>query len=123
MLRESCHFLGICGVKAKHIGTNTELKAAAWLLEQGYEVFRNVSSHGEIDLVAIKDGIVRKIDVKTCYRGFSRTAGIEYLSPMADGSWRFMEESKRPMKKKRSREETPREKILRKLTDMHIRIE
>jgi hypothetical protein len=28
----------------------------AWLLRQGYEVYRNVSQHGLIDMIAIKDG-------------------------------------------------------------------
>jgi hypothetical protein len=27
----------------------------AWLLRQGYEVYRNVSQHGLIDMIAIKD--------------------------------------------------------------------
>jgi hypothetical protein len=28
----------------------------AWLLRQGYELYRNVSQHGLIDMIAIKDG-------------------------------------------------------------------
>lgn len=40
----------------KHKGARSELLACAWLLERGYEVFRNISPHGPIDLVAIKDG-------------------------------------------------------------------
>jgi Holliday junction resolvase-like predicted endonuclease len=36
----------------KHSGALTELTACAWLLKQGYEVFRNVSAHGIADLVA-----------------------------------------------------------------------
>ena len=36
----------------KHTETHNELLAAAWLLRQGYEVFRNVSANGLIDLVA-----------------------------------------------------------------------
>ena len=47
------------------VGARSELRACAWLIEQGYEVFRNVCSHGPIDIVAIKDGVVLKIDVKT----------------------------------------------------------
>lgn len=50
---------------SKHKGSHNELIAAAWLLQQGFEVFRNVSAHGEIDLVVFKhlDGMFRPIDV------------------------------------------------------------
>jgi len=47
------------------VGATSELKAAAWLVEQGYETFRNVCSHGPVDFVAIKDGELLKLDVKT----------------------------------------------------------
>ena len=46
-------------------GDIAELIAVTWLLEQGYEVFRNVGCTGKIDLVAVKDGEIRLIDVKT----------------------------------------------------------
>lgn len=36
----------------KHKGSLAELLACAWLLRQGYEVFRNVSQHGVADLIA-----------------------------------------------------------------------
>lgn len=49
----------------KHSGARSELLAASWLLEHGYEVFRNVSAHGEIDIIAIKGGELFKFDVKT----------------------------------------------------------
>jgi hypothetical protein len=51
----------------KHLGTRSELIAAVWLLERGYEVFRNVSSAGPIDLVAVDpaDGAVYLFDVKS----------------------------------------------------------
>jgi hypothetical protein len=52
-------------VKGKHKGACSELVACAWLLEQGYEVFRNVSSHGLVDLIALKENIVTFFDVKT----------------------------------------------------------
>lgn len=52
-------------MRDKHRGATSELIAAAWLLRQGYEVFRNVSQHGEADLVAIKGDEVIQIDVKT----------------------------------------------------------
>lgn len=37
----------------KHRGALSELQATAWLIEMGYEVFRNVSQHGIVDLVAL----------------------------------------------------------------------
>jgi len=49
----------------KHKGAHSELVACAWLLARDYEVYRNVSQHGLIDLVAIKGPITIYIDVKT----------------------------------------------------------
>lgn len=37
----------------KHKGAHSELLATAWLLQNGYDVFRNVSAHGLVDIVAI----------------------------------------------------------------------
>lgn len=54
-------------MQQKHRGSHSELLAAAWLLSWGYDVFRNVSMHGEADLVAF-DPITREtilIDVTT----------------------------------------------------------
>lgn len=39
-------------MNAKHKGSLAELLACAWLLKQGYEVFRNVSQHGVADIIA-----------------------------------------------------------------------
>lgn len=53
----------------KHKGAVAELKACSWLLEKGYEVFRNISQHGGIDIIAI-DPITNEVsffDVKTVY--------------------------------------------------------
>jgi len=47
-------------------GDQSELLACAWLLEQGYEVFRNVSSVGPIDIIAVNEDETILIDVKTC---------------------------------------------------------
>lgn len=51
----------------KHRGAISELTACSWLLEKGYEVFRNVSQHGVADLVAINRETqeILQIDVKT----------------------------------------------------------
>lgn len=45
-------------------GASAELKAAAWLIDQGWEVFWNVTPSGPIDLVAVRDGETVYIDVK-----------------------------------------------------------
>ena len=47
----------------KH-GDIAEARARAYLLEEGYEVFHNVSWNGDIDFVAIKGDEIKKIDVK-----------------------------------------------------------
>jgi hypothetical protein len=51
----------------KHRGAQSELIASAWLLEQGYEVFRNVSANGIVDIVAynMANGDFVLVDVKT----------------------------------------------------------
>lgn len=48
------------------IGEIIEHKAVAWLLSVGYEVFKNVTYHGPVDIIAIEPstGHIRKIDVK-----------------------------------------------------------
>jgi Holliday junction resolvase len=53
----------------KHVGARSELIACAWLLAEGYEVFRNVSPHGHIDIIALKDGKTFYFDVKTLQKG------------------------------------------------------
>lgn len=100
-------------MKDKHRGAHAELKAAAWLLEQGFDVFRNVSPHGDTDLVAIKDGVVRRFDVKATQQGGSPIEGVEYLAMLPDGSFRIFEK-RRPHPPK-MREMTPREIVLQKL--------
>jgi hypothetical protein len=55
-------------LQTKHVGARSELIGCCWLLEQGYEVFRNVSPCGPIDLVAVKKGEVLLLDVKSVPR-------------------------------------------------------
>lgn len=50
--------------KNKHAGAMNELQACLHLLEDGYEVFKNVSPVGEIDIIAIKNGVIKLLDVK-----------------------------------------------------------
>ena len=46
-------------------GDLAEYYAVTWLWDNGYEVFKNASSCGPIDMIAIKDGQSLLIDVKT----------------------------------------------------------
>ena len=56
-------------------GARYELLACAWLLEQGYEVFRNVSPTGKGDIIIWKkDSIPIVIDVKSA--GTSKVKGV-----------------------------------------------
>ena len=54
-------------VSENRTGDITEHRAVVWLLEQGYEVFRNECCTGPIDMIAfnIETQEVLKIDVKT----------------------------------------------------------
>ena len=54
-------------MERKHKGALSELTASAYLLSLGYEVFRNVSAFGDIDIIATGNGETLFIDVKTVY--------------------------------------------------------
>ena len=82
----------IPGVDPKHYGALAEIMACEWLVRQGYELFRNMSSHGVADLIAWRLGETPiLIDVKTTtkegrtQRHFARltgaqvTAGVQLL--------------------------------------------
>ena len=104
----------------KHRGAITELRACSWLLAEGYEVFRNVSAFGPVDVVAIKDGVTRYIDVKSGIGDGSGTGtaadGVEVLYALADGSFKF----RKARSKYITREMTPREKILARIGAQHL---
>lgn len=84
-------------LKQKHIGAWGEVRAVLWLLEAGYDVYRNVSPHGEVDIVAIRDGRVRKIDVKGVAlgqkppfpEGLQFSYDVEFLYALQDGQMTF----------------------------------
>lgn len=61
-------------IQFKHIGAHNELLATVWLLRHGYDVFRNVSAHGPVDLIAIKGGVPLYLDAKQV--GY-RAGGVE----------------------------------------------
>ena len=49
-------------------GAISEIVVSASLLKDGWDVYRAVSPSSKCDLVAIKDGIIRRVEVKTGYR-------------------------------------------------------
>ncbi len=74
--------------KSKHVGALSEVAACAWLLSQGYEVFRNVSPHGPADILVweVQTDEVTKIDVTTG-RKYVRQDGVIVCSspPKSEG--------------------------------------
>ena len=48
----------------RHRGSWAQLIAGAWLLSEGYEAFYNLSTHGPIDLIGLKDGKAYYFDAK-----------------------------------------------------------
>ena len=48
----------------RRIGDINELKACTWLLEKGYEVYKNISSTGKVDIVIFKDSKYIPIQIK-----------------------------------------------------------
>jgi len=68
-------------------GDSAELHASAWLVDRGWLVFKNVGGSGYVDMIALKDGETKKIDVKTkgARSGRARTAqqiedGVVFLN-------------------------------------------
>jgi hypothetical protein len=76
-------------IDKKHKGARNELAAVCWLLDQGYEVFRNVSQHGPVDLIATRNGEIHFFDVKSTPRDLASAnqiaLGIKILAPVGDG--------------------------------------
>lgn len=48
-----------------HKGAANELRAAAHLMENGYEVFRALSPSNHCDLIATRDGKAHRVEVRT----------------------------------------------------------
>ncbi len=59
-------------------GDYCELLASAWLLDQGYEVFKNVSAVGPIDMVAVdlKNGDYTQIDVTQMTKNTTKSGKV-----------------------------------------------
>lgn len=84
----------------KHVGARNEMVAVAWLLDKGYEVFRNVSQCGEIDIIATKSGELLRLDVKAAPAGNKQAdrltdsqvaQGIKRLNVYPDGRCELVE--------------------------------
>lgn len=79
----------------KHLAAHSELVACAFLLRDGFEVFRNISDRGQADLVAWKDGKLWPVDVKSGSGGAARLkpeqrrAGVVSLCVDEDGHCTF----------------------------------
>lgn len=50
-------------------------------MKQGYEVFRNVSTYGSVDIVALKNDVVYKFDVKAVESIEKQIGKGSHLSP------------------------------------------
>lgn len=69
-------------------GAISEHIAAAWLLSQGYDVFRNVSPNGRADLLAVdwvKDETIR-VDVKSQEYGKAKTSRADQAERRSQNS-------------------------------------
>lgn len=93
------------------LGAHNELIAAAWLLRNGYQVFRNIAAVGPIDLVGVKDGKTEFFDAKTAYRSESSgelvhpklsvdqiALGVKCICVLSDGSCEISTRSMLPGK-------------------------
>lgn len=79
-------------VAAKHRGAWAEMIACCWLLENGWEVYRNVSSHGKTDLVGGKGQKLQRFDVKLARiirkgAGHRPTVKAPRMGRETDGIW------------------------------------
>jgi hypothetical protein len=74
-------------VQKRHRGASSELLAVDFLWKHDFEVFRNQSQHGPIDLIAIKSSTetqerrVLFLDLKTCISSAERPLYDVSLTP------------------------------------------
>lgn len=77
----------------KHKGARAELAASVWLMNSGYEVFRNVSPFGAVDIIA-RNPVTQElilVDVKTSFSHITvrsdgaRVEGWSIRKPHAHG--------------------------------------
>ncbi len=91
-------------LKTKHQGDRNELLATVWLMDRGFEVYRNVSSRGPIDIIALRGQEIYKLDVKKCQKGGSppltpeqRSRGVQLLVVYDDGHCEIVPISSKPL--------------------------
>lgn len=67
-------------MEKKYKGSASELIATVWLLKKGYEVFRNVSPHGTVDIIAKNPRTAECIfiDVTTIMKHKRKDGSISY---------------------------------------------
>jgi hypothetical protein len=96
MLDEARH-LSVGDAPLKHRGAYNEHLAIAWLIAQGYEVFRNVSAHGIIDIIACRGAETIRLDVKsravgsTNNRSAQLEAGVKLLVVGRSGTFEIID--------------------------------
>lgn len=56
------------GVSVGTMGAINELVICVFLMRKGYQVFRNMSVNGDTDIITLKDGEFKKVQVTTGYR-------------------------------------------------------
>ena len=66
-------------------GDIAEYYAITWLWDNGYEVFKNAGCNGPVDMIALKDGEITLIDVKSnttkaCRSKEQKELGVIFLS-------------------------------------------
>ena len=66
-------------------GDLAEYYAVTWLWDNGYEVFKNAGCNGPVDMIALKDGEITLIDVKSnttkgCRSKEQKELGVIFLS-------------------------------------------
>lgn len=66
----------VTGLPSGVIGALSELRIAADLLQKGYEVFRSVSPACSCDLAVLKDGMLKRIEVRTAHYQGNGKLGI-----------------------------------------------
>ena len=60
--------LGDEGCRKGNLGAMSELMVCADLLKRGFDVYRSVTRTGLFDLIAAKNGIVCRVEVKTAHK-------------------------------------------------------
>lgn len=71
-------------VQQSRVGSISELRASAHLMQQGFDVFRCVAPHAPFDLVAYRDGQLYRVEVKTASKPSRETYSPVVTWPVND---------------------------------------